>query len=137
MDISAVRQGLADNAATIAGLATYGYVPDSIIAPTFFAGEVDITYDAAYARGMDDIRVTCKILAAPATEVQTGQQRLDGYLKGAGPTSLKAAIESDDTLGGACDDLRVERVQGYRLYELGGVTYIGAELIVRVIGSGT
>ena len=137
MDISAVRAGLAANAATLGGdLTTFGFVPDAIVPPAFYAGEVEIDYTGAMARGMDVLTVTCRILVGRA-EDKSSQSLLDGYLDGGGSGSLKTALEADCTLGGACDDLMVLRVQGYHYYELAGSTYVGAELVVKVIGSGS
>lgn len=135
MDISTVRQGLAANAATIAGLTCYGYVPDSISEPAFYVGEVDIDFTGAMARGMDTLTVTCRVLVGRADD-QASQALLDGYLSGSGASSLKAALEADPTLGGACDDLMVMRVQGYRFYEHAGSQYVGAELVIKVVGEG-
>lgn len=141
MDINAVKTGLATQAGTVTpALNAFGFVPDSIIPPCFFTGEVDIEYDKAFNRGLDELMVTCYILVGYSFS-EPAQKLLDGYLKGSGPSSLKAAIEGTpgipQTLGGACDDLHVVRVQAYRPYQLGGSDYVGAELIVRVIGSGT
>lgn len=135
MDISAVRQGLANNASAIAGLNCYGYVPDSISEPAFVAGQVDVDFTGAMARGMDTVTVTCRVYVSRADD-RAAQKLLDGYLSGSGASSLKAALEADPTLGGACHDVYVERVQGYRWYLFGDTQYLGAELIVRVIGEG-
>jgi hypothetical protein len=59
--------------------------------------------------------------------------RLDQMLHPTGPLSIKEAIESDTTLGGACSDLRVTTASGYRQYQLpnrGPV--LGAEWQVQV-----
>lgn len=139
MDVAAVRQGLATAADAVAGLECFGYVPDSVPVPCFYAGEVEIDYDEAYQRGMDVIWVVCRVLVSRADD-RAGQALLDGYLKGAGPTSVKAAIEGTpgvaQTLGGACSDLRVVRVRGYRLYQVGDDRFYGADLRVQVIGRG-
>lgn len=139
MDISAVRAGLAANARTVVSdpkLTCFGYVPDSIPAPCFFTAEVDVDFTGAMRRGMDELTVTCRVLVGRADD-KSSQQLLNGYLSGSGPSSLKAALESDTTAGGACDDLMVMRVQGYRFYVHAGTEYVGAELLVKVIGSGS
>lgn len=38
------------------------------------------------------------------------------------------------TLGGACDDFKVETVRGYRLYVYGTVSFIGYEMVCKAIG---
>lgn len=127
--------GLATRAKTIAGLQAFGYVPDLIPPPSFFTADVEIEYDSTFGRGMDTVYVTCRLLVSHADD-RSGQRQLDGYLKGAGPKSVKAALEGERTLGGACDDLRVIRVSGYGLYEHGNERFYGAEWRVLVIGEG-
>ena len=141
MDLKAVRAAIAEVTKTVTpAINAFGFAPSSIVAPCFFTGETDIEYDKTYGRGMDEFLVTCYILVGSAFD-ESSQDLLDGYLKGSGPTSLKAAIEGTpgiaQDLGGECDDLHVVRVQGYRSYNIANKEYAGAELVVRVIGSGS
>lgn len=135
MDVEAVLVGLRDNASTIPELRCYEYVPDSIAPPCFYPLEVEIDYDRAFARGMDELTVRCLLLVSRGSD-RSGQRLLKGYLAGSGPLSLKAALQTDRTLNGACDDLRVRRVAGYRLYEHSGKEHYGAELDIHIIGEG-
>lgn len=138
-----IRRALADAVRdpTVAGLNAYGYVPDSIPEPCFYAGEVEIDFDSVFGRGLDEMRVTCRLLVARSDD-RSGQDTLDQYLAGSGAKSVKTALEDargapgELALGGLADDLHVTRVQGYRLYQVGEVQYYGAEIIVRVIGAG-
>jgi hypothetical protein len=84
---------------------------------------------------MDEITVSCRLLVSRATD-WAGQAQLDAYLIGSGTNSIKAALESDRTLGGKCDDSNVTRISGYHQYEVGSTYYYGAEISVHVIGSG-
>jgi hypothetical protein len=133
--ISTVRQGLADAADTITGLNCLAYAPDSVPEPCFYVSEVAVEFDAAFGRGMDDIDFTCMVLVSRADD-KASQAKLDGYLSGSGASSVKVALEAAPTLGGACDDLHVKRIQGYRWYTHGDAKYLGAEFVVRVIGDG-
>lgn len=147
MQISPVRDAIATAAQTVvlpagtAKLTCSGYTPDAITAPHFFVAEVEVTYDRTMGRGQDELQFTARALVARSDD-RSSQQILDALLSGAGPASLKAAIEAargtpgQAALGGLADDLHVVRVQGYRWYEHEGVQYIGAELIIRVIGPG-
>lgn len=135
MDIQAVRNGLKANAATIAGLKTWAWLPDSVVPPVFYTADLLIEFDRAFAHGLDDLIVTCRVLVSKADD-RAGQAKLDGYMRGSGLTSVKAALESDRTLGGACDDVHVMRVLGFGLYQHQGVDYMGAEWITHVIGGG-
>lgn len=135
MDIAQVRQGLADNANTVEGLRCFGYIPDSAAPPVFFAGEVEVTFDRTFGRGLDDLMIRCRVLV-PSADDRAGQALLDRYLAGSGEWSIKEALESERTLDGACDDLHVVRVTGYGRYEFNESNYLGAEFTVRVIGEG-
>ncbi|MCX4752894.1 hypothetical protein [Kitasatospora purpeofusca] len=147
MQIAAVRAAIADAARTVtlpAGtrkLTATGYTPDSVTEPHFFTGEVAVDFDRTMGRGVDELEITCRVLVGRGDD-RAAQAVLDALLSGAGPASLKAAIEAargapgEPALGGLAHDLRVERVQGYRWYEHAGVQYVGAELTIRVIGDG-
>jgi hypothetical protein len=142
MDVGAIRKGIARAVkAGVPSLNCFGYVPDSCPEPCFYAGEVDITFDRTFGRGLDEIEVTCRLLVSRADD-RSGQAALDRYLAGSGPHSIKAALVAargapgEPALDGLCDDLHLTRVQAYRMYQVGEVQYYGAELIVRVIGRG-
>jgi hypothetical protein len=148
VQISAVRDAIADAArvvvlpAGIGKLVCTGYVPDSVVTPCFFVAEVDINFDKAMGRGLDELLFTCRVLAGRADD-KSAQRILDALLSGAGPASLKQALEAargapgEMALGGLADDLHLQRVQGYRWYEHQGSSFVGAELAIKVIGSGS
>jgi hypothetical protein len=147
MQISPIRDAIATAARTvvlpdgIGKLTSTGYVPDSVAAPCFFVAEVEVNYDRAMGRKLDELLFTCRVLVGRADD-RTSQKILDSLLSGSGPASLKAAIEAARgapgvaALGGLADDLHLQRVQGYRWYEHEGTTYVGAELIIKAIGGG-
>lgn len=142
MDIAHVRAALADAARAAAGdtgLTCLGYVPDAVTGPCFFAGEVAIDYTSeanTFGHGVNDLEVTCRILV-PRADDKTGQALLDAFLSGGHRNSLRDALEADPTLAGECEDVSVQRVQGYGPYDIGAAKYVGAELVVRVLGDGT
>lgn len=148
MDVYTVRQGLADAAravtmpAGIAKLTATPYAPDAVTTPCFYVGDYTIDFDKAMRRSLDQIEFTCAVLVSRSDDL-SGQKILDGLLSGSGAGSLKAAIEvargapGELALGGAAHDLQVVRVQSYRWYEVGGIQYLGAELVVKVIGDGS
>ncbi|POG47099.1 hypothetical protein BV881_12220 [Streptomyces sp. ZL-24] len=147
MEASAVRNAVADAARTvvlpegIGKLTCTGYVPDAVVAPHFFCGEYTVDYDKAMRRSLDHIELTCRVLVGRADD-RASQRTLDALLAGSGPSSLKAAIEAargapgEYALGGLAHDLHVMRMQGYRWYEHQGTDYVGAELIIKIIGEG-
>lgn len=141
MDIVAISDALADAVRDpiVPGLNALGYTPDAVPEPCFYVGEFEIDYDQAYAGGMDEARVTCRLLVARSDD-RSGQERLRAYLGRTG-SSVKTALEDargapgELALGGLADDLHVPRVHGQRLYQVGEVQYYGAEIVVRIIGS--
>lgn len=147
MQISGVRVAIADAAKAVVlpagtgALTCTGYVPDSITAPHFFVAEYDVTFDRAMGRALDQVEFTTRVLVGRADDV-SAQELLDAMLSGSGAASLKQAIEAargapgEYALGGLAHDLHVLRIQGYRWYEHAGTQYVGAELIVKVIGEG-
>lgn len=148
MQISAVRTAIADAAravvlpAGVGRLTSTGYVPDAVTEPHFFVGEYSQTYDRAMGRALDELEFTCRVLVGRADD-KSSQVILDAMLSGGGTASLKVAIEAargapgEFALGGLAHDLHVMRVQGYRWYEHQGTQYVGAELIIKVIGNGS
>jgi hypothetical protein len=103
---SAVRNGLKANIATIKGMRVYDLIPDVIVPPCAIVGQLDLTFDLNNSRGLDQANVDVFVIVQRFSE-RTGQDALDKYLAGSGAASVKAAIESDLTLGGACNTLRV------------------------------
>lgn len=103
---SAVRNGLKANIATINGMRVYDLIPDVIVPPCAVVGQLDLTFDLNNSRGLDQANVDVFVIVQRFSE-RTGQDALDKYLAGSGADSVKAAIESDLTLGGACNTLRV------------------------------
>lgn len=148
MQIAPIREAIAEAAravvlpAGVPKLTCTGYVPDSVTEPHFFTGEVSVEFDKAMKRALDSIEITCRVLVGRADD-RASQEVLDALLSGSGPASLKAVIEvargapGEYALGGLAHDLHVMRIQGYRWYEHAGSTYVGAELIIKVIGSGS
>lgn len=148
MQISAVRDALANAARTItlpagiAKLTATGFMPDAVVTPHFFVADIEITYDRVMGRGLDELLCTCRVLVSRSDD-RSAQRILDAMLSGSGAASLKAALEAargapgQFALGGLADDLHLQRVQGYRWFEHADTTYLGAELTVKVIGSGS
>ncbi len=48
---------------------------------------------------------------------KAAQMRLDELLASSGGISIRAALESDDTLGGRCSELKVIDAEGHQVFE--------------------
>lgn len=110
MTPSTVRANLKTAIQTISGLRVFDYVPDSTNVPTNNAfavvGQLAMNYDFTLNRGFDQATCNVTIIVGRMSE-KDAQSRLDGLLASSGNGSIKAAIESDKTLSGAVQTLRV------------------------------
>jgi hypothetical protein len=134
MQPSKVRDGLKANLQSIEGLRVYDLVPDVIVPPSAIIGQLDLTFDLDNARGLDAANVDVMVIVQRFSE-RTGQDKLDKYLSGSGDYSIKAAIESDRTLGGAVDTLRVTAAQS-GVYQTADVEYLSYRYQVTIYGDG-
>ena len=105
-NINGVRDALKNNLQTITTLRVYDLIPDVIVPPCAVVGQLDFTFDIDNARGLDQASVDVYVIVQRISE-RTGQDKLDNFLAGSGTGSIKTALESDRTLGGLVDTLRV------------------------------
>lgn len=129
---STVRSGLKTRLATISGLKTYDYIPDSVNVPGAVVGQLDLDFDAALNRGLDRASCTILLIVGRMSE-SAGQTKLDGYLASSGSTSVKAAIEADVTLGGAVQTLRVTNATAGSV-QVAATDYLAYRYTVELIG---
>ena len=129
---SAIREGLKANLETIKGLRVYELIPTPAIAPAAIVGQLDFTFDLNNARGLDQANLDVVVLVQRLSE-RTAQNDLDKYLAGSGAYSIKAAIESDLTLGGACNTLRVTSAEA-GTYASGEIEYLSYRYRLTVWG---
>jgi hypothetical protein len=132
MSFSTLRTGLATNLATITGLRTSAIVPDQPNPPIAVILPDNIAYDIAFKRGADTYTFIILLIVGRMDE-RSAQNLLDSYCAPSGATSVKTAVESDRTLGGAAFDCRVTNMRAYRSLMFGEVTYLSAEFSVEVI----
>lgn len=147
MDIQTVLSRLTTAAATAVStparaLTAYDYVPDDVEVPCIYPASVKVEFDQTMGRALDKATVRLRLLCA-RTDDRAGQHMVYGFLKGSGPSSIKAAIEAARgvpgqlALSGACDDLHVTEVGEVRWYEHAGEQLIGTDFTVEIWGSGS
>ena len=106
IQISKVREAIGTNIEKIAGIRVYDQIPDVIVPPCAVVGQLDFTFDIDNARGLDQASVDVYVIVQRISE-RAGQDKLDELLAGTGKKSIKTAIESDRSLGGLVNTLRV------------------------------
>lgn len=134
--VSAIRDGLAARLATIDGLRVSDVVPGQVPVPAAIIkpgarGKDAITFDRTFGRGSDELTFSVMVLVSTASD-RTAQDALDAYLAGEGASSVKAAIEGDETLGGLVSFAHVVSVREYGLVDYNGVSYLGADFTIEV-----
>lgn len=134
-----IRSGIRANLVA-AGFNDVNLYTTSNPAPTCF--EIDlanegVNFDQAFNRGLVELALVVRAVIADTVDVEA-QVKLDTYIDGAASTDVKAAIESDRTLGGAAQNSQVTQVipRRYKSETTGGLLYC-AEWTVRVMATGT
>lgn len=129
---SQVRDGLKTRLQTISGLRVFDTIPENPQPPAAIVGQLDMNFDIDNARGLDLATVEVYLLVQ-RMDVRSGQDKLDTYLKGTGAGSVKAAIEADRTLGGACSTLRVLSAESGQ-YESAGIMLLSYRYRISIWG---
>ncbi len=130
MSIAAIRDGIAANVATISGLRVAKEIPDNPNPPVAVIMLNNVSYDGAMHRGLVTYNFVITIIVGRVAE-REAQRKLDGYIS-TGSGSLKAAVESDKTLGGSAYDVRVSEMTNVGAVSLGEVNYLAADFAVQV-----
>lgn len=128
VSITALRNGLATNLATISGLRTSAEIPDNPSPPIAIVSLEGIDYDQAFKQGLTIYSFTVQVIVGRAAE-REAQRKLDAYAQTDG---IKVAIESDRSLGGNAYDVRVVNLSTIGSLQLNDQTYLAAEFSVAV-----
>ena len=129
--VGALRAGLATNLATITGLRANAIQPDNPTPPQAIIFPTSISFDRTFRRGLDEYAFTVTLIAG-RQDARNGQAVMDGYCAPTGTGSIKTAIESDRTLGGACQTLHVTELSAYGSTSIGDTIYLTADFTVIV-----
>ena len=129
--LSDIRSGIATNLGTISGLRTAAFVPDEPKPPIAIVFPENISFDTAFGRGLDTYSFTVQVIVSKVSD-RNAQSNLDSYCNPSGASSVKAAIESDKTLGGLVQDLRVTEARDYRAATINENTYLTVTFAVTV-----
>jgi len=105
--VSQVVTGLAANLATISGLRTFTYQPEQLNPPVAFPVIDSIEYHGAMGGGDVQMRFNVFVIVGRYLD-RTAHATLDAFLSYSGASSVRAALESDRTLGGVAQTLIVE-----------------------------
>ena len=138
VSISAIRSGIGDNLASVAGLRVAETIPDSFSPPIAIVSLSSVQYNGAFntssVQGLTTYNFVVSVVVGKVAE-RVAQGRLDSYIS-TGATSIKKAIESDRTLGGAAFDCVVPEMTNVGSVLLSGDdSYLAAYFTVTVFAN--
>lgn len=139
MIIASVLSRVATRLATISSLTkrTTAYPPDALpgVPWAFPEWPSEVAYDQTMGRGMDRITLPVRVVVAPRAAVdRAAWASLSVYADGSGTSSVKAALETEDS----ATEFSTLEVTGasFGTIAVGGVEYYGASFDVTIYGSG-
>jgi hypothetical protein len=99
--VGAVATAIQTALATISGLRTFSYQPEQLNPPTAYPELNQVVYHRTMGNGsaLTQMEWTIHVIVGRYTD-RTAHALLDNYLSATGAKSVRAAIESSDTLGG-------------------------------------
>jgi hypothetical protein len=125
VSISTIRDGLATNLGTISGLRTAADLPDNPSPPIAVVALNNIQYDQAMKGGLVIYTFTITVIVGRVSE-RSAQNKLNAYAS-TGAGGVKAALQSDKTLGGAAYDVQLTEMTNVGAINLGEQQYMAAE----------
>jgi hypothetical protein len=127
-----MRTGIATNLSTVSGLRTSSFIPDTLNPPVAVVAPDTITFDQTFGRGQDRYTFSVEVVVGRVSD-RASQNLMDNYCDPNGSKSIKAAIESDPTLGGKVFDCRVTEVRGYQQIVIADVLYLSVVFSIDVL----
>lgn len=129
--VSEGAAALKDALTAIPGLRVQDHLVDNPSPPIAMVGIDQVTYHRAFAGGNAEHEFKITILVGRDPE-RVSQDRLNGYLSYDGSYSVRAAIESDPTLGGVVRTCQVVTGGNIGLVSIGDANYLTVEFTVLV-----
>lgn len=130
--VTGIREGLANQLGTIRGLRTSAIIPEDPKPPVAIVlAPNSISYDTAFGRGLDTYAFSVMVIVGRVSD-RSAQASIDAFCSGSGALSIKNAVASDPTLGGACQNARVTEMTNYGSVTIGDVEYLSAEFSIQV-----
>lgn len=122
-----IREAVADALTQIDGMQANAYPLTNPTLPSAVVVRGDIDYDQAMQGGTHTMTLKVRVYVADLNDI-AASKNLDVYLAPTGASSVKAAIETDTTLGGLISDLHVTSANGEQQYvRASGGALLGSE----------
>src|SRR3954454_22207617 len=117
--LSEIREGLAKNLRELKGLNVLAYMTSAPASPYIWvrpAPDELISYHQAMGNGLEHWFMRVEAFTGSPFDI-AAQMKLDELVESTGPTSVKAALEADKSLGGIAEDSAVTSAHDYQQYQ--------------------
>jgi hypothetical protein len=132
VSITDIRDGIEANLETITGLRGYSEIPENPSIPAAVVNLDSVDYHQAFKNGLTQYNFTVSVIVG-RFNARSAQQNLNEFADSTGGNSIKAAIESDRTLGGNAFDCVVQTMGGINNIDLNdGNNYLATDFSVVV-----
>jgi hypothetical protein len=121
-----LHDAIATALATVPGLRVADHLPEAVSPPMAVIQIQSVTYHRAMKGGSSEWKYVISVVAGRMGE-RSAQITLDGWMSWDGSQSIRAAIESDRTLGGNCSTLIIEDMITIRPLSIGDASYLTCE----------
>lgn len=129
--LSEIREAMGTALSTVPNLRVRPMLPALLTPPMAVVFPQQIEYDLNAARGVNRYTFTVSVFVVKADD-RSAQLRVDPFVSPTGSGSVKAALETDRTLGGLVDTLRVTNVSNYSSTDANDVLYLAVDFEVEV-----
>lgn len=131
--VAAIAEGLKVRLATISGVRAYSYQPEQLNPPFAYPVLNTVSYHQTMGMGnaVTQFDWTVYVVAGRWVD-RTAFTYLDGFLSPTGATSIRAALEGDLTLGGACQNLVVASSANINALEQDDAEYLQVSFSVTI-----
>ena len=131
--VSAIATGLQTRLDTIAGVRAYSYQPEQLNPPFAYPVLNTVSYHQTMGMGsaMTQFDWTVYVVVGRWVD-RVAITNLDGFLSPTGSSSIRAALEGDLTLGGACQNLVVASSANISALEQDDAEYLQVSFSVTI-----
>lgn len=131
--VSAIASGMQARLATISGVRAYSYQPEQLNPPFAYPVLNTVSYHQTMGMGNAVTQFDWTVYVVVGRWVdRVAMVNLDGFLSPTGATSIRAALEGDLTLGGACQDLIVASSANINALEQDDAEYLQVSFSVTI-----
>lgn len=131
--VADIASGLQARLATISGVRAYSYQPEQLNPPFAYPVLNTVSYHQTMGMGNAVTQFDWTVYVVVGRWVdRVAMTNLDGFLSPTGSSSIRAALEGDLTLGGACQNLVVASSANINALEQDDAEYLQVSFSVTI-----